>query len=618
MNRLRVNIDRELIFLLMLSVFAVAPLFSPGYFFDAHDAGHSVFFLVEFDSAIRDGALWPRWGPDHALGFGYPLWLLYAPLAYFVAEFFHLLGLGFTAAVKVTWALAFVAGGWGMYLLSRRWWGDTSLGRAAALVAALIYVYAPYHLLTISVRAAFAEFCAMAWFPWVLLAFDDLIERGGTRRVALAALALAGLMLTHTASILIFTPLLMAYVGFAVVRRSYRSAIGSHERHDPGVAQTSGMAATPETQPPQHAGWTSLWQSSLSALVAGLLAVGLAAIFLLPMLLERQYIVQSQWVQGTYSYRQHFVFFNQFLDPFWGFGYSDDPLGIGDGMGFQLGIIGAGLALAGLVAGLRREAIGRSTTAFFALATLVLLVLMMPVAQPVWDSVSPLALIQFPWRLLGLVSLTVAVLAGGAVVNLLRLANSPSPFNLDTPAAYVMALVVVLSSFPYTAPQYTDIRPENESALSIINFETQHPDMIGITVYADAAPTDTPLVGQYRSGQPLEKVVILNGTGQLRGQRVGGASVSVDVEATEPLTLQFLTYDFPGWAATIDGERVSHGNAAPYGLITVDLPAGQHMVEIRHGTTPVRTLGAIISLLSLVFILFLLLWDRPKPSDCQK
>ena len=184
MSRIRQHLDRNLILLLVLSLFALAPLLSPGYFFDAHDADHSVFFLVEFDQAIRDGILWPRWSPDHAMGYGYPVWVVYAPLAYFVAEGFHLLGLGFTAAIKATWAVGFLFGGWGMFVLLRRWFGRSAgapraLGTAVALVGGLIYVYAPYHLLTIYVRAALAEFFAMAWFPWVLLAFSDLVDSTG-------------------------------------------------------------------------------------------------------------------------------------------------------------------------------------------------------------------------------------------------------------------------------------------------------------------------------------------------------------------------------------------------------------------------------------------------------
>ena len=93
------------------------PLFAPGYFLKAHDARHSIFFLVEFDRSFSEGALWPVWGPDHAVGFGYPTFLLYAPLAFYVGEAFHLLGLGFAAATKATWALGFLLGAAGSYRL---------------------------------------------------------------------------------------------------------------------------------------------------------------------------------------------------------------------------------------------------------------------------------------------------------------------------------------------------------------------------------------------------------------------------------------------------------------------------------------------------------------------
>jgi len=168
-----------LLLVLILAIPAFLPLAAPGYFIKAHDARHSVFFLVEFDQAIRDGAIWPVWGPDHAIGFGYPLWLLYAPLIYYVAEAFHLLGLGYVVAVKATWLLCFLLGALGMYRLARRWWGP-----AAGVVAALAYTYAPYHLAQIYVRAALAEFAALAWFPWVLLAIADLWARPSPRRAA--------------------------------------------------------------------------------------------------------------------------------------------------------------------------------------------------------------------------------------------------------------------------------------------------------------------------------------------------------------------------------------------------------------------------------------------------
>ncbi len=595
MTRIRNHFDRELILLFLLSAFALAPLASPGYFFGAHDADHSVFFLVEFDKALRDGALWPRWGPDHALGYGYPLWLLYAPLAYYVAEGFHLLGLGFTAAVKAAWALGFLFGGWGMFLLLRRWFGRGPAGRAAALVGSLLYVYAPYHLLTIYVRAAFAEFSALAWFPWVLLAFDRVANPAGVdnprRAIALAALAYGGLLLTHTGSILVFTPLLLAYLLFALLRR--------------GV-QTGWR-------------WADLGRVALRLAAGGLLGVGLAAIFLLPMLLEQRYILQEQWIQGSYGYRGHFVYLSQLLDPFWGYGYSDDLTGPNDGLSFQLGIAGVVLALAAAVTGLRRGQPQRSVTGFFLAATLTSLAAMLPLAQPLWDAIGPAALIQFPWRLLGIASLGLAIL-GGAVVAGLPWPPADQEQSItaaaQAPTAAVVGLAVALASLSFALPQYTDITPVDESALSIIRFETTYPEMIGRTVYTEQAVNDTPLVAQYLAGEPLQRAVWLTGRGEI-SSTAAGASVTAQVNAGEPGVVLFYTYDFPGWRATVDGQPVPHRAQPPYGLIAVDVPAGQHEVVIRHGATPVRSAGALVTGLSLAVVAALYLWPprRPQPGE---
>ena len=63
-----------------------------------------------------------------------------------------------------------------MFRLTRRWWGP-----GAALVASLAYTYAPYHLVDIYVRAALAEFAALAIAPWALLGLVNVWERPGTK-----------------------------------------------------------------------------------------------------------------------------------------------------------------------------------------------------------------------------------------------------------------------------------------------------------------------------------------------------------------------------------------------------------------------------------------------------
>jgi hypothetical protein len=579
---------RELWLLLALTLPAVLPLTAPGYFFDAHDAQHSVFFLVEFDQAIRDGALWPRWGPDQALGFGYPTWVLIAPLAYYVGELFHLLGAGFTVAVKLTWGLATFVAAFSMFALVRRWWG-----RTAGLLAALLYVYAPFHLVDIYVRADLAEFVALSLLPLVLLAFWNLIDSGGLRRLALAALSYGALALCHTLTLLIFTPLLGGFILVALYVASRRS------REDTGTAvETSGRPRRVADRK----------QVALRAvLVAGaiVLALGLAGIFLLPMIFERQFVALEQWVHGTYQYQQHFVYPHQFLSPIWDYGFAVE--GPNDGMSFQLGLLPVLLAAAGTATALRGRSRDRALALFFAAATLATLWTMTSYSQTAWRLLPLVALIQFPWRLLALTSLNLAIL-GGAAVGMLSERGTRAPPS-SRPAPYIVAVLTVFASLSYATPLYTEATARDESVLAVLDFELQYPDMRGMTAWSSRLPTteDSPLVAQYLAGQDLTKAYIIEGEGALEPMRHGGASEELRVNSADGVRLQFYTYWFPGWEAKIDGQPVDTWPEGENGLLTLDVPAGDHHVLLRMTeNTPPRRVGGILSALSLAAIIGLL------------
>ncbi len=575
------------------------PLFAPGYFVKAHDARHSIFFLVEFDRSFSEGALWPVWGPDHAVGFGYPTFLLYAPLAFYVGEAFHLLGLGFAAATKATWALGFLLGAAGTYRLSRRWFTP-----AVALVASLAFTYAPYHLGQIYVRAALAEFMALAWLPWAVLAFLRLWDEPGPRRAALAGLALAALLLFHTVSTLTFAPLIGALLALLLVRDAVKA-----------------RSLVRAVRSPQ-AGWTFV-----ALVVAGLLS----CIFFVPMLLERGGVAQWQWVKETYSYRLHFVYPGQFLLPTWGYGYS--VAGPNDGMSFQVGIpifllavLGAGVALLrrarpeptafqleGVEAPVAPPAGGRLMVLFLTAVTLVTLFLMTPAAQGIWDVLPLVELIQFPWRLLAVVVFALALLAGwGAwLLNSRALRRGPQGVS---PFVYVAGLALIVSSLPFTRPEIVPLRPQDESPLAVLDFEMAFPDMRGLTAWAERPPADadSPLIAQYLAGQPLQKAAIASGSGTILEQSSGALSARASVRATGPLSLRFYTYYFPGWRATVDGRPAELRAEGPNGLMTVDVPAGEHEVRVTFGQTPARMAGRLLAALGALLCVFLLVKGKRK------
>jgi hypothetical protein len=572
MRQLLLKLDPNIWLILALSVFAWAPLLTPAYFFNAHDARHSVFFLVEFDQTFRDGYWWPRWAPDFAFGYGYPLFSLYAPLAFYTAELLVLLGWGFTAAVKTVYILATIGAGLGMYGFARRLYGP-----AAGLLAGISYMYVPFHLVEIYVRSAYAEFVSLAIIPLLFWAFTELIAAPSPRRAAVAGLAYGLLALTHHTSFFTFSPLLMVYILFLSISKGL-----NQWRLQPGAFGAIMGCLKPSLTP------------MLYAAAAGVLGLMLAAIYLLPAMIETRYIKVEQWTSGSYNYLQHFVYFSQFLVEQWGYGYSGP--GVLDDLSYQLGAMMVSLMAFALVSIATQQFPHRGAALFFLIATGVIIPLMSPVAEPIWQVLPIASLVQFPWRLLAVTAFTMSI-AAGALIASLKIDHT------QMPALILLSLAVVLASFAYTLPEYTEIPNWAETPLAVVNWDRGSIiDRVGMVSATEQQPQTSPMEQQYLNNEPLTTAGLIRGRGTVDVLHHGGASDRVRVEAAEPVTLQFYTYDYPGWQVSLNGQTLQHRHEPPYGLITVDLPAGEHVVELRMGSTPVRTLGAALSGIVLLAI----------------
>jgi 4-amino-4-deoxy-L-arabinose transferase-like glycosyltransferase len=586
------RIDPYLWLVIAFSLFAVLPLAGPNYFFDAHDAPHHVFFLTEFDAALRDGVWYPGWATDQALGYGYPTFVLYPPLVYYLAEGFLLLGAGKVVAIKWVWALATVGSGLSMYAYARH-----VMGRQRGLLAAIVYMYVPYHLADIYVRSALTEYSAFVWMPLALLAFHRLVEEATPRRVGLAGLAYGALWMTHNPTGLAFTPLLALYVLFRLLA--------------------------------DQASWRDRFAPAAAALGGALLGLGIAAALILPNLFERSFINQEQWVQAGYDYSLHFVYPFHLLSSSWG--YAPGTPGTEGGMSFQLGAVPLILALIATVGAFRRSARERGLILFFAGAALLLVFSMLPISAPLWELLPLAALVQFPGRLLAPAAVMLAILSGLAISReqstkkrrsapaLTRTISREQGTGLNG-QVLVLAVVAVLASFPYTLPQYTPIPEIAEGPLLTIEFEMEYSDMRGMTAWTQEFPTDSPLVEQYRAGGPLVTAKALAPGASVEMIRAGGASDELWVRSPEGTALQFYTYYFPGWRVYVDGKRLPDEALRPegaYGLLTVDVPAGEHRVLMRWGDTPLRLTGKILTLACLALAIGLAvpwrtLGKRPK------
>jgi len=153
----------------------------------------------QFTALLHDGNLYPRWLPGSYGGLGSPAFYYYAPLSFYLAGMFGLLGLPVYGALLAAFGAAWFASGVTMHAWLR--------GRTQAPVAgALIYMVLPYHVMDFYGRGALAEFCAFAIAPLVALGVRHAVER---QKAAPLACAYAALILTHLPTAVIVSILLI-------------------------------------------------------------------------------------------------------------------------------------------------------------------------------------------------------------------------------------------------------------------------------------------------------------------------------------------------------------------------------------------------------------------------
>ncbi len=87
------------------------------------------------------------------------------------------------------------------------------------------------------------------------------------------------------------------------------------------------------------------------------------------------------------------------------------------------------------------------------------------------------------------------------------------------------------------------------------------------------------------------------------------------IQVDRPSTVRINLYYFPGWQVTVDGRPALYRVSEARGLMELDLTPGEHRIEVRMGTTPVRQIGGAITGVTLFPILILLFWPGRRKRD---
>jgi hypothetical protein len=511
---------------------------------DGHDAMEYLPRLVEFHQNISQGILLPQWAPDLVFGAGEPLFEFCPPMIYYLSEVWHLIGFDYITAINLACVFVIVATAVGMFQLGRLYFGDRGGWLAAAAC-----LYAPYFSVELYVRAALAEFSSFPFMAFSLYGFGAYAVRGGRRYLLLGALSYAGVLCSHNGIALLFTPLLLAFFLFT----SYR-------------AQSSKVFIY------QAAAW--------------LVGLGLAAWVWLPALAERQFVGLQRLLEGYLRYTNHFVYIHQLFNATWGYGISIP--GDRDELSFSIGwghLIVVSLVWFGALIYSRRA--DRPWLYFFTVISGVFCFMMLPMSEWMWDHVTFLQYLQFPWRILASLSICIALL----IATLAQLLEAHSRWQRATFAAVLCLLIV--PSLSHNQP----LRYHDED-LSFWTPQQIAARGVEVTTASEYVPKWVRVWPKYDPNY----VRIVSGSAEAHETSRNSTSWSGEIRSEQAVTVELSIAWFPGWQIRIDNQPITANPADDTGLIRFTVPAGTHHIYAVWQRTVPRKLGLGLSFISLLTV----------------
>lgn len=520
--------------------------------------------IARLHDAIQQGIIFPRWMSNQLLGYGYPALNYYASASYYLVEAFQLSGLPLYWAYVSAQSLFIFLAAMGSYLFARDLMGKEQFW--PPLVAAIAYSYAPYFLVNIYVRGAIAEQAAQMLLPWILWSFRRIWRAPVPKHyVVTAAFLLAALAFTHTISLLLIPPFL---VGYLVILAWDIKPRGERVR------------------------WTLLALGG---------AMAISSFFWLPLIVERDYVSTMGYTISLHTFLpNNFLEVDKILYTSLRYIYSKD-------IDYYLSILQIIGVMIGLPFVIRRWREGHGKEWLYFIGVMLLLgVMMTKVTLPLWLSHELFAIIQFPFRLLGIIQIPVALLTAlpfvyiknrylRATSAILTIALLIWAFWPRLPWMQTISHDTSYFNMPMNAFFEVEVKQIVEGGAIATSLQEFRPRWVSPTL--ELNPDTVEATPRPNSIKPLAANPL--------HQRI-------QTSASSPFLLRLNTFFFPGWQITLeDGTKLAPHPSTSLGLLTAEIPAGEHVVDVKWVGTSIAFWAAVISQLAL---LFFIVWQATQPG----
>lgn len=549
---------------------------------DIHDITPLIWGQAFFEG-VQAGWLYPVWLPQLWYGFGLPVFQFYTPLYYWVVALWQGLGFNILTATQIVLALSLIGAWWFTYSLAREF-----LGKVASILSASLFIWAPYYLSLIYMRGAFPEFWALSLVPLLLWSITRLMRVGGRLYFSLSGGVMAILLLSHTLTAGLAIPLVLLYSAYLYwFEEDFR---------------------------------TSLWWPIVAIGLGGLLT----AFHWFPAVMLTGHINPNILISGDFAYYNNFPSFNNLIN----------VMSVRAQSWKSLGWIHLGLVLVAII-GFREMLSQLWARRILALTIpiIILLFLVLPYSDFVWNTLPWLEYLQFPSRLLGPTSLLVALLAGVLMESFVH--------NERAKHYSVVGILILVMIMYWPITSVTPNRFEQEKNLQANDLNVY--DYLDKTIFSAQAqkepdiffdrgvfsfeylPRELPIYeAQILAGDTLTEANerYLDGESP-RFERIETDSEKIVIETVEEKFVDFTykivaeeagqvrinQFEFPTWEIRLDGQPITTTIEEDEPGQFLDIPQGTHTLTLKFKHLPItiwsRIFSGIILLLSIIgLILF--------------
>ncbi len=545
------------------------------------DVRWHITWVQHFYQHLAEGIWYPRWLAGTNFGYGSPTFVFYPPFPYYVGSFFKFIGLSSQQTMNTLLSLPIFLSGLTFYLYGYHKWG-----KFASFGGALCYMLSPFLVGNIY-SGALSTLWAIPWIPLGLYLTEKAL--GQSKYGFFLSFFIFIVALTHTPSLLIYTIAWSIFIGYQFLNKR--------------------------------------WQNVVIVIIFASLGLGMASLYLLPALWEKQL------VNIDYQFGSKGGFLMLQVSDLIKSGWND--------------IIVKNLASILVFCSIscfcwRNNKIQIKNIIGWLIFLLIVFFFITNFSEFIWLQSKTLLRIQRSIRLFPLFDFGQAALAAIAIQGILglkwkwrffpliiissiyltnfhygmKITRQSPGLNMPTKGKVFIKEWMEIALFDPYSDKLIDV-PEYRPLLKDAEFV---PDVR--ETYKDGTPI--PYIEGGKAFFPVPKIgqakiSVVNGDALINIEQWSSYERKFDVEANTSSIIKLRTYFYPAWHLYLN-DKLYPIEMAEDGTILFRLNPGSYQFKLIYKITNSFWLGiimSIVSIFSLVLVIFVFYWQQSKTPESE-